>query len=115
MQSVTRNNALKNMSTAKGADPKTPAYLRASYRSNANTPGLPPMDMTGVDEEDVTDNQPTPLPQVASSSAQSTPLPTLPGRNGEGVLSDGQNMMTLKEQEKVWFVDNIREWADCCR
>ncbi|RJE23453.1 spindle-pole body protein [Aspergillus sclerotialis] len=101
MQSVTRNNALKNMSTAKGADPKTPAYLRASYRSNANTPGLPPMDMTGIDEEEVTDNQPTPLPQVASSSAQSTPLPTLPGRNGGGVLSDGQNMMTLKEQEKI--------------
>lgn len=109
MQSVTRNNAMKNMSTARG-DPKTPAYLRASYRSNANTPGLPPMDMTGIDEEeDVTDNQATPLPQVASSSAQSTPLPTLPGRGGDGVLSDGQNMMTLKEQEKVWLVEDIQE------
>lgn len=102
MQSVTRNNALKNMFSTRGAaDPKTPAYLRASYRSNGNTPGLPPMEMTGIGEEDVTDNQATPLPQVASSSAQSTPLPTLPGRNGEGVINDGQNMMTLKEQEKV--------------
>lgn len=104
MQSVTRNNAMKNMFSNRGAaDPKTPSYLRAGHRSNANTPGLPPMEMTDIDEEDTTDNQPTPLPQVASSSAQSTPLPTLPGRNGEGVLNDGQNMMTLKEQEKVFW------------
>lgn len=102
MKSATRNNAMRNMSAARGSnDPKTPAYLRSSYRSNGNTPGLPPMEMTGIDEEDDTDDQPTPLPQVASSSAQSTPLPMLPGRNGEGVLSDGQNMMTLKEQERV--------------
>lgn len=101
MKSATKNNFLKNMSTAtRGAGgPKTPAYLRASYRSNPNTPGLPPIEMTGIEEEDATD-EPTPLPQVASSSAQSTPLPNLPGRD-DGVLGDGQNMMTLKEQEKV--------------
>lgn len=102
MQSATKNNYLRNTAAARGAGgPKTPAYLKASYRSNANTPGLPPLEMTGIDEEDVTDDQPTPLPQVASSSAQSTPLPFLPGRDGGGVLNDGQNMMTLKEQEKV--------------
>lgn len=102
MQSATKNNYLRNTAAARGAGgPKTPAYLKASYRSNANTPGLPPLEMTEIDEEDVTDDQPTPLPQVASSSAQSTPLPFLPGRDGGGVLNDGQNMMTLKEQEKV--------------
>lgn len=102
MKSATKNNYMKNLSAMRqntGA-PKTPAYLRASYRSNINTPGLPPMEMTGIDEEDVTDDQPTPLPQVASSSVQSTPLPGLASRDG-GVLNDGQNMMTLKEQEKV--------------
>lgn len=55
--------------------------------------------MTYIDEEeDATDDQPTPLPQVASSSVQSTPLA---GLNRNGMLNDGQNM-TLKEQEKVW-------------
>lgn len=104
MQSATKNNYLKNMATARGAGaPKTPAYLKASYRSNLNTPGLPPLDMTGIEEEDATEDQPTPLPQAASSSAQSTPLPLLPGRDGGGVLNDGQNMMTLKEQEKVSY------------
>ena len=58
------------------------------------------MDMTGIDEEDATDDQPTPIPQAASSSVQSTTLPFLPGRDGGGVLNDGQNM-TLKEQENV--------------
>ena len=102
MQSATKNNFLKNTSAARGAGgPKTPAYLRASYRSNVNTPGLPPLEMTGIDEEDAMD-EPTPLPQAASSSAQSTPLPFLPGRNG-GVINDGQNVMTLKEQEKVGY------------
>lgn len=100
MQSATKNNMMKNMSAARGAGgPKTPAYLRQSYRSNAHTPGLP--EMTDIYEEDATDDQATPVPQVASSSAQSTPLPMLPGRDGGGVLNDGQNMMTLKEQEKV--------------
>lgn len=59
------------------------------------------MDETETYEDGMTE-EPTPLPQVASSSAQSTPLPTLPGRDGGGgVLNDGQKMMTLKEQEKV--------------
>lgn len=102
MKSATRNNALRNMSMARGStDLRTPAYRRESSRSSGNTPGLPPMDMTDIDEEDSTADQATPIPQVASSSAQSTPLPTLQGRKGEGVLSDGQNMLTLKEQEKV--------------
>ncbi|EAL92644.1 putative spindle-pole body protein (Pcp1) [Aspergillus fumigatus Af293] len=100
MQSATKNNLLRNLTTTRGAgDVKTPAYLRASYRSNVNTPGLPPMEMTGIDEEEDVTEEPTPLPQVASSSVQSTPLPSL--RRDGNVLNDGQNNMTLKEQEKL--------------
>jgi hypothetical protein len=58
------------------------------------------MDMSDIYEEDMTTDDPTPLPQVASSSAQSTPMPGLIGRDGKGILGDGQNM-TLKEQERV--------------
>lgn len=57
------------------------------------------MEMTGIDEEEDVTEEPTPLPQVASSSVQSTPLPSL--RRDGNVLNDGQNNMTLKEQEKV--------------
>jgi len=102
MRSATKNNFLRNLTASRrSAAPQTPAYLRQSYRSNGETPGLPSMDETETYEDGMTE-EPTPLPQVASSSAQSTPLPTLPGRDGGGgVLNDGQKMMTLKEQEKV--------------
>ncbi|EEP81973.1 predicted protein [Uncinocarpus reesii 1704] len=43
----------------------------------------------------------TPVPQVASSSPQSTPLPLLPARNGSGGFVRDENMMTLREQENV--------------
>ncbi|KAJ5095603.1 hypothetical protein NUU61_004959 [Penicillium alfredii] len=101
MKSATKNNYLKNMSAARGtSDPKTPGYLREGHRSSAHTPGLPAMDMSDIYEADATADQATPVPQVASSSAQSTPLPALPGRDG-GILGDGQNIMTLKEQERI--------------
>ncbi|KAB8260159.1 hypothetical protein BDV32DRAFT_149642 [Aspergillus pseudonomiae] len=99
MRSAAKNNFLRNMSTARGNGHKTPGYMKEG-RSNIHTPGLPSYDMTGIDEEDETDDQPTPLPQVASSSVQSTPLPGLSGRGGNGLLNDGQNM-TLREQEKI--------------
>lgn len=93
MQSATRNN-MKNMLGARGGGgPKTPSYLKSNYRSNQNTPGLP--EMSAMHEAEDTGDQATPVPQIASSSAQSTPLP----KTG-GLLNDGQNM-TLKEQEKV--------------
>ncbi|KAJ5103738.1 hypothetical protein N7532_004267 [Penicillium argentinense] len=101
MKSATKNNFLKNMSTTRGMeDPRTPGYMRDGNRGSAHTPGLPAMDMSDIYEEDMTAEDPTPLPQVASSSAQSTPLPGLLGRDGKGVLGDGQNM-TLKEQERI--------------
>lgn len=104
MRSATKNNFLKNASTTRGADgPNTPAYRRESSRGAGHTPGLPTIDMSDIYEEDGTMDQATPVPQVASSSAQSTPLPGLLGRDGVGVLGDGQNM-TLKEQERVCIV-----------
>ncbi|KAJ6020652.1 hypothetical protein N7540_006156 [Penicillium herquei] len=98
MRSATKKNYLRNASTARGTDgPKTPGYMRETSRI-AHTPGLPTIDMSDIYEEDMTADEPTPIPQAASSSVQSTPLPGL-GRNG-GVLGDGQNM-TLKEQERI--------------
>lgn len=111
MKSVTKNNALRN----KPGDtkiPETPAFLADGYRSNGNTPGLPKMDMTEMYDEGtysgVGDEEATPVPRIASSSVQGTPLPGMPGRDGEGpVLSDGQNMMSLKEQGNVRSALNL--------
>ncbi|KAJ5255700.1 hypothetical protein N7505_010851 [Penicillium chrysogenum] len=98
MKSATKNNLLKNMSVARGTDgPKTPGYQRETYRSNAQTPGLPAMDMSDIYEEDRTMEEATPVPHAASSSAQSTPLPGYSGRNG-GALGDGGNNLSLKDQ-----------------
>lgn len=113
MKSATRNNFLRNLSAARTSGvPKTPAYLKEGYQSNRNTPGLPPMDMTDIYEEGATGSMAvddvTPLPQVASSSAQSTPLPILPRRDGAGgIVDDGQNMLSLKEQENVRDTHNL--------
>ncbi|CBF83478.1 protein pcpA [Aspergillus nidulans FGSC A4] len=100
LKSAMKNNYMKNVSTTRGTGgPKTPSYARGGYRSNGNTPGLTVMEMTGIDEEDATADEPTPVPQVASSSVAGTPLPGLTSRDN-GVLGDGSNM-TLKEQEKI--------------
>lgn len=101
MKSATKNNYLRNMSAARGGDgPKTPGYQRETYRTNSNTPGLPAMNMSDIYEEDMTMEERTPIPHVASSSAQSTPQPGLSARN-RGVLSDGHNNLSLKEQAIV--------------
>lgn len=109
MRSVTRNNYLRNMSAARGSGvPKTPAYLKDGYRSNGNTPGLPPVDATNIYEDGGTASMAmddvTPLPQVASSSPQGTPLPFLARKaGGRDVLDTDPNMLSLKEQENVRF------------
>lgn len=100
MRSAAKNNFLKNASS-RGDVPNTPAYLRESTRGAAHTPGLPPIDMSDIYEEDATVDQATPVPQAASSSVQSTPHAGILGRDGAGILGDGQNI-TLKEQERVW-------------
>ncbi|KAJ5888477.1 hypothetical protein N7495_008518 [Penicillium taxi] len=97
MKSATKNNFLKNMSTRGGDGPKTPGY-RENSRGGA-TPGLT-QNMSDIYEEDGTTEHQTPQPQVMSSSAPSSPLPGgLMGRNGGGMLGDGNP--TLKEQEKI--------------
>ncbi|KAL8771693.1 MAG: hypothetical protein Q9209_002884 [Squamulea sp. 1 TL-2023] len=84
--------------------PETPAFLKNGYKGS-NTPVLPSAtpgaysENTGsslgaIDEE-------TPVPQMASSSAQPTPLATLPKRDGEAVLADQGNAMALREQENI--------------
>ncbi|KAF7505510.1 hypothetical protein GJ744_000672 [Endocarpon pusillum] len=107
MMSVTKKNHMRRASGRKtGA--QTPSFMMDNSINNGPTPGLPRMgDESCIYEERTSSSagdaaNETPLPQaVASSSAQSTPLAQLPGRNGGGgVVGDG-NMMTLREQENV--------------
>lgn len=103
LQSVARKNLERNGKLA--GVPETPAFLKASYQGG-DSPALPGADISGVYGSDlgssvVGDEEGTPMPQVASSSAQSTPLAVLPKRDDAGVLTDQGNMMTLREQENV--------------
>jgi hypothetical protein len=105
MKSVTKNN-LRQSSAKKFGVPDTPAYLRDGVSLNGATPGLPKFgensqiyaEHTSSSAGDAVDY--TPMPQNASSSAQSTPLAQLPARDGGAVMGDG-NMMTLREQENA--------------
>ena len=103
LQSVARKRLERNGKV--GGAPETPAFLKASYQGG-DSPVLPRGDVSGVYGSDlgssmVGDGEGTPMPQVASSSAQSTPLAVLPKRDAAGVLADQGNMMTLREQENV--------------
>jgi hypothetical protein len=106
MMSVTKKNHMRRTSGAKGGA-QTPSFLKESSISNGPTPALPRMgDNSHIYDERTSSSagdtaNETPIPQaVGSSSAQSTPLAQLPGRDGRGVVGDG-NMMTLREQENV--------------
>ena len=106
LQSVARKKIERN-AKLNGA-PETPAFLKASYQGN-DSPALPSGDVSGVYGSDLGssmlgDGEGTPMPQVASSSAQSTPLAVLPNRDSAGVMTDQGNMMTLREQENVSVV-----------
>ncbi|KAI9738177.1 MAG: hypothetical protein M1834_008675 [Cirrosporium novae-zelandiae] len=110
MKSVTKSNFLRSETRQRG--PVTPAVLKPGYRSAQATPALPAADSSVAYEEPTTssaigDLDGTSVPQVISSSAQSTPLAKLPPRDGEGALDDGRNKLTLKEQEKI--VDRIEK------
>ena len=92
--------------SSKKAGVQTPSFMGNSSRVEP-TPALPRMgddshihgERTSSSTGDVADE--TPMPNAISSSAQSTPLAQLPGRDGRGgVVGDG-NMMTLREQENV--------------
>ena len=106
LQSVAKKN-LERSSKINGA-PETPAFLKASYKGG-NSPALPGAEVSGVYGSDfgssvLGDSDGTPVPQIASSSAQSTPLAVLPKRDTTGVLNDQGNVMTLREQENVCWI-----------
>ncbi|KAL8674313.1 MAG: hypothetical protein Q9168_001306 [Polycauliona sp. 1 TL-2023] len=100
--SVAKKNVQHN--GKRNGAPETPAFLKKGYRGS-NTPVLPSAtpgaysentdgSLGAIDEE-------TPVPQMASSSVQATPLPSLPKRDGKGVLTDQGNAMALREQENA--------------
>ena len=103
LKSVSKKNLSRN--GVQNGVPQTPAFLKADYKGN-NTPALPALtssmvyeDHTGSSVEQVDEG--TPVPQAVSSSAHSTPLAALPKRDGDDVLADQGNAMTLREQENV--------------
>ena len=103
LKSVTKKNQL-----LRGKDngmPQTPAFLKPGYRSK-DSPALQAGESSMVYEDNTsssvgTQEDGTPVPQMVSSSAQSTPLAVLPKRDSEGVLADQGNLLTLREQENV--------------
>ncbi len=114
LQSVVKKNLQRNGKLS--AAPETPAFLKASYQGS-DSPALPGVDQSGVYGSDLGssvlgDNDGTPVPQVTSSSAQSTPLAVLPKRDTAGVLADQGNVMTLREQENVRI---LYEFLMLCR
>ena len=103
LKSVTKRNASRV--GKENAVPQTPAFLKAGYQAKDSPALQPPESSVLYGDETGSDvgaaDEATPLPQMASSSAQSTPMPVLPKRNGNGVLQDQGNIMTLREQENV--------------
>ena len=102
LKSVTKNNLNRN-NKARGV-PQTPAFLKDGFKGT-DTPGLPGIESSKIYGEETgslagNDDDGTPVPQVASSSAQSTPV-ALPNRDAGGVLTAEGNAMTLREQENV--------------
>ena len=102
LKSVAKNNLNRN-NISKGV-PQTPAFLKDGYKG-AETPALPGAESSRIYGEETgslagDDEDGTPVPQAASSSAQSTPL-ALPSRDAGGVLTAEGNAMTLREQENV--------------
>lgn len=111
LQSVARKKLERNGKL--GGAPETPAFLKASYQGG-DSPALPVGDVSGVYGSDLgssvlgdRNGDGTPMPQVISSSTQSTPLAVLPKRDAAGVLTDQGSMMTLREQENVRVVINM--------
>lgn len=115
LQSVAKRNLERNGKIS-GA-PETPAFLKAGYHGS-DSPTLPGADVTGVYGSDVNSSavgdDGTPIPPVASSSAQSTPLAVLPQRDAAGVLTDQGNLMTLREQENVCWCSLLLDIIAWC-
>ena len=103
LQSVTKKNFERKGKRNSG--PETPAFLKNGSQEN-QSPALPTADASALYGSDfgssvLGNNGSTPIPQVISSSAQSTPLAALPKRDATGVINEQGQLMTLREQENV--------------
>lgn len=105
LKSVVKSNMMRRQSKEQGGL-RTPAVLKPGYQSAGVSPALP-VDSSAMDggytgtSFMVPDIDETPMPQVSSSSANSTPLARLPKSDEAAVLADGKKVMTLREQENV--------------
>ncbi|CZT42456.1 related to myosin heavy chain [Rhynchosporium secalis] len=105
LKSATRNSALQN---GKENVPATPAFLKPGGLDNITEDMSPlPNGSSFGESRNGSYMAGTPMPQIDSSSAASTPMALLPRRNeGPGVLQDG-NQLSLREQENV--IDKIEK------
>ncbi len=119
MMSVTKKNHMRRASGRKGGA-QTPSFFKENSAIYGPTPALPrAIDHSHIYSERTSSSMgdagnETPVPQgVNSSSAQSTPLAELPGRDGRaGVIGNGK-MMTLREQENVSYCSERDSWVRC--
>ena len=107
LKSATRNSSLRN---GKENVLATPGFLRSGPLANIPE-DFSPLPVMGSSIYGGSQNGSyiagTPIPQIESSSAASTPMALLPRRNeGPGVLQDG-NQLSLREQENV--IDKIEK------
>ena len=115
LKSVTKRNTLK--AGKENVALHTPAFLKPGYAFK-DSPALQGPESSVVFGDESASfigaaEEATPLPPVASSSAQSTPMPVLPKRDGNGMLTEQGNMMTLREQENVGYIYDAHRIADC--
>ncbi|KAI9784421.1 MAG: hypothetical protein M1816_000845 [Peltula sp. TS41687] len=108
LKSVVKSNMARRQSKTQQGGLRTPAVLKHGYQSAEPSPALPGIDSSAVDGGGYTatsfmlhDVEETPMPQVSSSSANSTPLASLPRADEAAVLADGKKVMTLREQENI--------------
>ena len=103
LHSVTKKNFERRIKP--GGQPETPGFLKGSLQ-HSDSPALPGTDVSALYGSElgssvVGNGNGTPIPQITSSSEQSTPLAILPKRDANGMLNDQGNLMTLREQENV--------------
>lgn len=105
LKSVVKSNMVRRQSKVQGGL-RTPAVLKPGYQSAEPSPALP-VDSSAMDggytgtSFVLQDVEETPMPQASSSTANSTPLASLPKADEAAVLADGKKVMTLREQENV--------------
>ncbi|TPX12783.1 uncharacterized protein E0L32_000960 [Thyridium curvatum] len=101
LKSATRNSARRYRGKENGL--ATPAFLD---KINEDMTPVPDISSFGASRNGSSFMDATPLPQVESSSAASTPLVMRTRVDGKGPLQDG-NQLSLREQENV--IDRIEK------